>query len=157
MIYLYILFLFSVSLLEFGKDERFRTKFIKKKEGHKTLPPKKVPKRLQVAGNDPDAKITGYLYKYSKTQGWTKVWIVLKSSVLYELRAAEDPVAYLDTAILGYSLEPEYILEVCMYVILYMSSGWRRLLHIHSFLFKGLLIHQNIHIVELPGLEPKIS
>ena len=42
----------------------------------------------------------------------TKVWIVLKSSVLYELRAAEDPVAYLDTAILGYSLEPEYILKV---------------------------------------------
>ena len=44
--------------------------------------------------------------------GWTKVWIVLKDFVLYELRAAEDKVAYQDTPILGYLLEPEYILKV---------------------------------------------
>ena len=36
--------------------------------------------------------------------------------MLYELRAAEDTVAYLDTPILGYSLETEYILEVCILV-----------------------------------------
>ena len=123
---LYFFFLFSVSLLEFGKDERFRTKFIKKKEGSK--PGKKsFPNRLRVAGDDPDAKMTGYLYKHSKTSGWTKVWIVLKGYVLYELHAAQDPVAYLDTAILGYSLEPEYILEV------YMST---RLLHTRNLFYK---------------------
>ena len=36
--------------------------------------------------------------------------------MLYELRAAEDTVAILDTPILGYSLETEYILEVCIIV-----------------------------------------
>ena len=36
--------------------------------------------------------------------------------MLYELRAAEDTVAILDTPILGYSLETEYILEVCILV-----------------------------------------
>ena len=54
--------------------------------------------------------------QHSKTSGWTKVWIVLKNCVLYELRAAEDTVAILDTPILGYSLETEYILEVCIIV-----------------------------------------
>ena len=46
-----------------GTDERFRGKF-KKKEGNTTgLSIKKVPQRLKVAGDDPDAKMTGYLHK----------------------------------------------------------------------------------------------
>ena len=51
------------SFVELGKDERFRGKF-KKKEGNKPgLSIKKVPQRLKVAGDDPDAKMTGYLHK----------------------------------------------------------------------------------------------
>ena len=41
--------------------------------------------------------------------------------MLYELRAAEDKVAHLDTPILGYSLETEYILEV-MHSFLWFSD-----------------------------------
>ena len=66
-----------------------------------------------MAGYDPDAKMKGYLYfRGSKTSEWKKRWFVLKHSVLYELRAPEDPVSVDATVILGYSLEPEYILEV---------------------------------------------
>ena len=54
---------FCFCFAELGKDERFRGKF-KKKEGNKTgLSIKKVPQRLKVAGDDPDAKMTGYLHK----------------------------------------------------------------------------------------------
>ena len=57
---------FVFCFVELGKDERFRGKF-KKKEGNKTgLSIKKVPQRLKVAGDDPDAKMTGYLHKVSK-------------------------------------------------------------------------------------------
>ena len=56
---------FCFCFAELGKDERFRGKF-KKKEGNKTgLSIKKVPQRLKVAGDDPDAKMTGYLHKVS--------------------------------------------------------------------------------------------
>ena len=97
---------------EFGKDERYRQKF-KKKDSNKSATGKKVPKRLQVSADDPDAKMKGYLYKHSKSSGgWKKVWIVLKSSVIFELRAASDAVAQSDDPILGWNLEPEYILEV---------------------------------------------
>ena len=55
------------------------------------------------------------LFQYSKGYGWTKLWIVLKDFVLYELRAAGDNLASKDTPILGYQIEPEYILNVCTY------------------------------------------
>ena len=97
---------------EFGDQEAFRSKF-KKTVGKVSTIKKAVPKTLKVAGYDPDAKMKGYLYfRGSKTSEWKKRWFVLKHSVLYELRAPEDPVSVDDTVILGYSLEPEYILEV---------------------------------------------
>ena len=46
-----------------GTDERFRGKFKKKKGNTTGLSIKKVPQRLKVAGDDPDAKMTGYLHK----------------------------------------------------------------------------------------------
>ena len=70
---------FVFCFVELGKDERFRGKF-KKKEGNKTgLSIKKVPQRLKVAGDDPDAKMTGYLHKVSKLkefQALNNVWKV---------------------------------------------------------------------------------
>ena len=52
--------------------------------------------------------------------------------MLYELRAAEDTVAYLDTPILGYSLETEYILEVCILVTFIEQRLLRALGILHS-------------------------
>ena len=105
---------FCFCFVELGKDDRFRGKF-KKKEGNKTgLSIKKVPQRLKVAGDDPDAKMKGYLYFYIKTSStdWKKHWFVLKHMTLYILRAPEDRIAVDSFVILGYSLEPEYILDV---------------------------------------------
>ncbi len=65
-----------------------------------------------MAGDDPDAKMKGYLYMYSKTSGWKKLWIVLKSSVLYALGGPSDAVAVQDYAILGFHLQTDYILQV---------------------------------------------
>ena len=52
--------------------------------------------------------------------------------MLYELRAAEDTVAILDTPILGYSLETEYILEVCILVTFIDQRSLRALGILHS-------------------------
>ena len=97
---------------EIGNNTSLAAKFEKRKTA-KTVISKKVPK-LTVAGDDPDAKMKGYLYYYIKTSStdWKKNWFVLKESVLYMLRAPEDRISVDKFVILGYSLEPEYILDV---------------------------------------------
>ena len=95
---------------EFGELESYGKKF-KKRKGNKTVKVRKVPKRLDLSGNDADAKMKGYLYMHSKASGnWRKVWIVLKTSALYEFAAEYDPAAADATPILGYKLEPQYCL-----------------------------------------------
>ena len=103
---------FFVGVAEFGNKGSLATKF--KKRENKTVISKKVPKVLKVAGDDPDAKMKGYLYFYIKTSStdWKKHWFVLKHMTLYILRAPEDRIAVDSFVILGYSLEPEYILDV---------------------------------------------
>jgi len=104
---------FDILWKELGKDAStaIRAKFVKKKERPGTTRAPKGFQRMKVAGDDPNAKMKGYLHKYSKGYGWTKLWIVLKDFVLYELRAAGDNLASKDTPILGYQIEPEYILN----------------------------------------------
>ena len=107
-----VFYYFFVGVAEFGNKGSLATKF--KKRENKTVISKKVPKVLKVAGDDPDAKMKGYLYFYIKTSStdWKKHWFVLKHMTLYILRAPEDRIAVDSFVILGYSLEPEYILDV---------------------------------------------
>lgn len=39
--------------------------------------------------SDPDATISGYLYKWHKDKKWKKYWFVMKDKVLYTFKASE--------------------------------------------------------------------
>ena len=52
------------------------------------------------------------LYMFNKKAGtWKKVWVILKDSVIYVLKAIEDKKAQSNTPIMGYELEADY--KVC--------------------------------------------
>ena len=62
--------------------------------------------------HDPDCQMKSSLYMFNKKAGtWRKVWVILKDSVIYVLKAIEDKKAQSNTPIMGYELEADY--KVC--------------------------------------------
>ena len=62
--------------------------------------------------HDPDCQMKSSLYMFNKKAGtWRKVWMILKDSVIYVLKAIEDKKAQSNTPIMGYELEADY--KVC--------------------------------------------
>ena len=68
--------------------------------------------------HDPDCQMKSSLYMFNKKAGtWRKVWVILKDSVIYVLKAIEDKKAQSNTPIMGYDLEADY--KVCYTLLLF--------------------------------------
>lgn len=94
------------SFLSLGNlKERFRQ--IRRSARFTHHPTTKRPGRLKIHASDPDATISGYLYKWHKDKKWKKYWFVMKDKVLYTFKASEDVNAIDSVSVLGY--------EICHY------------------------------------------
>lgn len=94
------------SFLSLGNlKERFRQ--IRRSARFTHHPTTKRPGRLKIHASDPDATISGYLFKWHKDKKWKKYWFVMKDKVLYTFKASEDVNAIDSVSVLGY--------EICHY------------------------------------------
>ncbi|XP_062613414.1 uncharacterized protein LOC134275178 [Saccostrea cucullata] len=91
------------SFLNLGNlKERFRQ--IRRSARFTHQPATKRPSRLQIHANDPEATISGYLFKWHKEKKWKKYWFLMKDNVLYTFRASEDVNATDSVSIVGYDI-----------------------------------------------------
>lgn len=64
--------------------------------------------------SDPDATISGYLFKWHKDKKWKKYWFVMKDKVLYTFKASEVRKGGIYTVLLdSYTIRLNY----CMHII----------------------------------------
>ena len=74
--------------------------------------------------HDPDCQMKSSLFMFNKKAGtWRKVWVILKDSVIYVLKAIEDKKAQSNTPIMGYELEADY--QVCYTTFVFKIPNFR--------------------------------
>ena len=74
--------------------------------------------------HDPDCQMKSSLHMFNKKAGtWRKVWVILKDSVIYVLKAIEDKKAQSNTPIMGYELEADY--QVCYTAFVFKIPNFR--------------------------------
>ncbi|XP_048739942.2 FYVE, RhoGEF and PH domain-containing protein 6-like isoform X3 [Ostrea edulis] len=82
--------------------ERFRQ--IRRSARFTHQPTTRRPSRLKIHASDPDATISGYLFKWHKDKKWKKFWFLMKDNVLYTFKASEDVNATDSVSVVGYDI-----------------------------------------------------